>query len=129
SVFDACAHQTRDLIEAMRKDAPEAFVDGGELRIDGGMARSPWFAQRLADLTGLPCAPAVEPETTALGAALFAALGAGLFDSLEGAVEACRAAEALRPALAEDERALRYARWRDAVARCRGVAPGSESPP
>ena len=52
AVFDASALQTRDLLEAMRADAPEALGPGSELRIDGGMARSAWFAQRLADLTG-----------------------------------------------------------------------------
>ncbi|MEJ0067113.1 MAG: hypothetical protein WDM85_18280 [Caulobacteraceae bacterium] len=38
---------------------------------------SPWFAQRLADLTGLVVGRASYQETTALGAALFAGLGAG----------------------------------------------------
>lgn len=122
AVFDACAFQSRDLIEAMRRDAPEAFDAGGELRIDGGMARSRWFAQRLADLTGLPCAPAVEPETTALGAALFAAIGAGLYPSLEAAGAARAAGESFTPRLAPADREARYVRWLDAVARCRGAA-------
>jgi glycerol kinase len=125
AVFDACAHQSRDLIEAMRRDAPEAFDGGGELRIDGGMARSAWFAQRLADLTGLPCVPAVEPETTALGAALFAAIGAGLFPSLEAATAARASGQTYNPGLADADREARYARWLDAVARCRGGAPES----
>jgi glycerol kinase len=56
AAFDAAALQTRDLIEAMRADAPDAFGPASELRIDGGMSRSPWFSQRLADLTGLPVA-------------------------------------------------------------------------
>jgi len=113
ALFDACVLQTRDLIEAMGQDAPGAFSRGGELRIDGGMARSPWFAQRLADLTGLP-------ETTALGAALFAALGAGLFDSLEATERARTPVEPARPGLAVADRDARYRLWRDAVARCRG---------
>ena len=40
ATFDACALQTRDLIEAMREDAPHAFGSESELRIDGGMAKS-----------------------------------------------------------------------------------------
>jgi glycerol kinase len=39
ATFDACALQTRDLIEAMRADAPHAFGAKAELRIDGGMSR------------------------------------------------------------------------------------------
>jgi glycerol kinase len=42
ATFDACALQTRDLIEAMQADAPEAFGAAAELRIDGGMSPSGW---------------------------------------------------------------------------------------
>ena len=58
-----------------------------EFRIDGGMAKSRWFAQRLADLTGLEVARADYAEATALGAALFAGIGAGLFASMDEAAE------------------------------------------
>jgi glycerol kinase len=120
ALFDACALQTRDLIEAMGRDAPGAFDHGGELRIDGGMARSRWFAGRLADLTGLPTAPAAFPETTALGAALFASLGAGLYESLEATERARPPVEAAKPRLRAEERDERYRQWRAAVALCCG---------
>src|SRR4029079_18383752 len=38
AAFDACALQPRDLIEALRADAPQAFKGSQELRIDGGMS-------------------------------------------------------------------------------------------
>jgi glycerol kinase len=119
AMFDACAFQARDLIEAMLKDVPRAFAHGGELRIDGGMARSGWFGQRLADLTGLPVAPAAYPETTALGAALFAGIGAGLFDGPEAAAAVAASGERLEPTMTDKERRARYARWLDAVAHTR----------
>jgi len=119
AAFDACALQTRDLIEAMRADAPEAFRGQVELRIDGGMSRSPWFSQRLADLTGVSVCRATYQETTALGAALFAGLGAGVYASLEEAVGARPKTEGYRPDLAMDARERAYARWLDAVNRVR----------
>ncbi|MFY8144366.1 MAG: glycerol kinase GlpK [Caulobacter sp.] len=119
ATFDACALQTRDLIEAMRADAPAAFGEAAQLRIDGGMAKSPWFSQRLADLTGLSVRRASYQETTALGAALFAAVGAGLYASIEEAAEASPAAETLAPAMGEHAREAAYARWLDAVPRVR----------
>jgi glycerol kinase len=122
AVFDACALQTRDLIEAMRKDAPSAFAQGAELRIDGGMAQSSWFSQRLAVLTGLPVAPAAYPETTALGAALFAGVGAGVYDSLAAAAQVRPHAEATHPAAPEAWREAKYAAWQDAVSRTRTQA-------
>jgi glycerol kinase len=119
ATFDACALQTRDLIEAMRADAPHAFGDKAELRIDGGMSQSAWFSQRLADLTGIPVCRASYQETTALGAALFAGLGAGLFATVEEAASARPDAELLTPTRDSHMREAAYARWLDAVPRVR----------
>ncbi|MFT4253035.1 MAG: glycerol kinase GlpK [Caulobacter sp.] len=119
ATYDACALQSRDLIEAMRADAPDAFLGEAQLRIDGGMSKSAWFSQRLADLTGLPVARASYQETTALGAALFAGLGAGVYESLEAAARARPAAEDLKPAMALHAREAAYARWLDCVPRVR----------
>ncbi|MDG2528661.1 glycerol kinase GlpK [Caulobacter endophyticus] len=119
ATYDACALQSRDLIEAMRADAPDAFLGEAQLRIDGGMSKSAWFSQRLADLTGLPVARSSYQETTALGAALFAGLGAGLYDTLEAAARARPSAEDLKPAKGVHDREAAYARWLDAVPRVR----------
>ena len=120
AAFDASALQTRDLLEAMRADAPEALGPKAELRIDGGMARSAWFAQRLADLTDQGVYRVTYQETTALGAALFAGLKAGVYGSLEEAAAARPKGESLAPALDAHIREAAYARWLDAVARVRG---------
>ena len=120
AAFDAGALQTRDLLEAMRADAPEALGPDAELRIDGGMARSAWFAQRLADLTGQGVYRVTYQETTALGAALFAGLKAGVYGSLEEAAAARPRGESLAPGLDTHAREAAYARWLDAVARVRG---------
>jgi glycerol kinase len=120
AAFDAAALQTRDLIEAMRADAPQSFAGGAELRIDGGLSRSDHFAQRLADLAGLTVARAAHQETTALGAAMFAALGAGLHADLGAAATLRPAIHEFAPTLAAGPREAAYARWLDAVRRVRG---------
>lgn len=117
--FDASALQTRDLIEAMRADAPQAFHGGVELRIDGGMSRSERFSQRLADLTGVDVCRAHYLEMTALGAALFAGLGAGLHADLAAAAQARSDTDAFAPEFDPHRRETIYARWLDAVARVR----------
>jgi glycerol kinase len=119
ATYDSCALQSRDLIEAMRADAPHAFGEEAQLRIDGGMSKSAWFSQRLADLTGMPVHRASYLETTALGAALFAGLGAGVYPTLEAAAAARPAAEALSPSMPLHQREAAYARWLDAVPRVR----------
>lgn len=117
SAYEACALQTADLIEAMRADAPQAFRAGSELRIDGGMSRSAWFAQRLADLTGQAVARARYEETTALGAALFAGLGAGIYASVEEAAAARPTTEPSAPQTSPADREVARKRWREAVGR------------
>jgi len=119
AAFDASALQTRDLIEAMRADAPHAFKGQPELRIDGGMARSAWFSQRLADLTGISVCRATFEETTALGAALFAGVGAGVFKTVEEAANARPKTEGYQPQMSAEPRERAYARWLDAVNRVR----------
>ncbi|MDP3299660.1 MAG: FGGY-family carbohydrate kinase, partial [Phenylobacterium sp.] len=74
-------------------------------------------AQRLADLTGQRVARASYEETTALGAALFAGLGAGLYPDVEAAAAARPTTEPSAPALDPALRQIGQARWRDAVRR------------
>jgi glycerol kinase len=119
ATMDASALQTRDLIEAMRADAPQAFGGSVELRIDGGMSRSAWFSQRLADLTGVSVCRATYQETTALGAALFAGVGSGVYRDVEEAAGARPRTEGYTPRMGDDLREGAYARWLDAVARVR----------
>jgi len=119
AAFDACALQTRDLVEAMRADAPQAFKGDVELRIDGGMSRSAWFSQRLADLTGVGVCRATYRETTALGAALFAGVGAGVYADVAEAAAARPKTESFSPRFSTDRRERAYARWLDAVNRVR----------
>jgi glycerol kinase len=121
AAFDACALQTRDLIEAMRMDAPGALGPDATLRIDGGMARSAFFSQRLADLTGVAVDRAIFEETTALGAALFAGIGAGVFADVTEAAAARPAVEPFAPIMAGDARDAAFGRWRDAIRRVRSA--------
>ena len=69
-------YQTRDLIDAMRADWPDA--DGTVLRVDGGMTASDAAMQFLADILDAPVDRPVVMETTALGAAYLAGLAAGV---------------------------------------------------
>lgn len=121
AAFDACALQTRDLIEAMRADAPQAFAGSVEMRIDGGMSKSPWFSQRLADLTGVRVCRSTYQETTALGAALFAGVGAGVYRDVAEATASRPRTEGYGPRRDEAFREAAYARWLDAVARVRAT--------
>lgn len=113
AALEAMAQQTHDLAAAFAADgAPWAA-----LRIDGGMSANDWMAQDLADILDLPVERPDFVETTALGAALSAAVGAGLYPSLTAAAAAMRGpARHFAPAMEADVRVERLARWRRALA-------------
>jgi glycerol kinase len=78
------------------------------------MARNDWFLRCQADVLGRPVARPAHSESTALGAAFLAAIGAGLADR---AKLAALVADATRfePTLPAPERAAKLAAWRRAV--------------
>jgi glycerol kinase len=107
------AHQTLDLAAAFAADG----AAWSALRIDGGMAANDWMAQDIADLTGLGVVRPDLVETTALGAAMLAAVGAGQHPSLAAAAEAMIGpARQFAPRMAEAARARRIAEWDAALA-------------
>ncbi|MBN9590284.1 MAG: glycerol kinase [Alphaproteobacteria bacterium 64-11] len=120
AALDAVCYQTRDLLEAMRRDIAAAGLKRlTRLKVDGGMVANDWFCQRLADLTGLTVDRPRVTETTALGAAYLAGLGAGLFRSEKDIAARWALDRRFKPALKPAERDRLYAGWQRAVRRVR----------
>jgi glycerol kinase len=116
AALDAVCYQTRDLLEAMRRDMAAAGLSRlRALKVDGGMVANDWFCQRLADITGLPVDRPVVTETTALGAAYLAGLGAGLFKSERDIAARWALDRRFVPAMKRAERELLYRGWLRAV--------------
>lgn len=120
AALDSVCYQTRDLLEAMAGDMRAAGL--GRLRtlkVDGGMVGNDWFCQRLADLTGLAVERPVVTETTALGAAYLAGLGAGLFKDTKDIGARWALDRRFAPAMKKPLRDGLYAGWLKAVTRVR----------
>lgn len=113
AALEAMAHQTHDLAEAFAADGTAWQT----LRIDGGMSANDWMAQDLADMLNVTVERPDFVETTALGAAMLAAVGAGIHPRLEDAAKAMRGkVRRFGPAMADGAREERLARWRKALA-------------
>jgi xylulokinase len=84
AVLEGSGFALRDILEAMRA----AGLDVRRLTIVGGGAKGPLWRQIKADVTGLPVRVPVSVETTATGAAILAAVAAGLHDDIASAVDA-----------------------------------------
>jgi glycerol kinase len=113
------AYQTRDVVEAMQSDTGRPLT---ELRVDGGASVMDVLCQFQADLIGIPVSRPRQTETTVLGAAFLAGLGAGAWTDadLTGLWKLDRDFE---PAISRDEADALQAQWRRAVERSRNWSP------
>lgn len=116
AALEGIAHQAADLLAAMRKDAARPIP---MLRVDGGAAACDVLMQIQADLAGVPIDRPRDVETTALGAAMMAGLGAGVWrDAAE--LAAVRGTDTVfRPQSTPASRREARRTWRRAVRRAR----------
>jgi ribulokinase len=84
ALLEAVALGTRNILWTMETRG----VPIREMTACGGVLRSPFWLQLHADVTGLPITVTREPEATAFGSAILAAVGAGAFASLPEAAGA-----------------------------------------
>ncbi len=107
ATVESVVYQTHDLFEAMAKDGVEPTA----LRVDGGMSANSWMCNYLSDILDMPVLRPKVLETTALGAAYLAGLGAGLYLSLEDVAGQWAAEATFTPTLDAKTRKTRLADW------------------
>jgi len=116
AALESVVFQTRDLLDAMRRDWRSGEAET-VLRVDGGMAASDWTMQRLADILDVPVDRPIIHETTALGAAWLAASFAGLWPDKDGFARAWTLERRFMPDMDDRQRKRLLKGWRDAVRR------------
>jgi xylulokinase len=124
AVAEGVAFAMRDALEVLRA----LGLGHGELLLTGGGARSAFLRRLQADVYGAPVRAAARDDAPAYGAALLAAVGAGVYPDLVAAARATTArgpAESPDPA-ARDAYEAAYARFR-ALAGAARPAAGAES--
>ena len=114
AVLEACAYQTRDIVDAMEKDAGHALPS---LKVDGGMVANNLLMQIQSDILNVPVIRPRISETTALGAAYAAGLAVGFWSSREELRQNWSEDRSWQPTLTEKERAIGYRNWKKAVER------------
>lgn len=116
AALESVAFQTRDLLDAMRKDW-RAGAGKTVLRVDGAMVASDWTMQRLADLLDAPVDRPTTLETTALGAAWLAGSRAGAWPDEAAFAKSWSLDRQFEPHMDKSLRAAKMRGWRDAVRR------------
>ena len=114
AALEAVAYQSHDLLACFAADSgsrPET------IRVDGGMAANGWLMQFLADILDTPIERPTVIETTALGAAFMAGLGAGVYDSLLDIKTFWHLDQRFTPDMANKDRQLLLSGWSQALRR------------
>ena len=111
ATLEAMGQQTADLVDALAADG----VPAARLRVDGGMVANDWLCQDLADSLGVTVERPRVIETTALGAAMLAGVGAGLFADLAAASAMAAPDRSFVPGIDGGARQNRRTRWARAV--------------
>ena len=117
AALEAIAFQSADLMTAMAKDCG---FQPKQLQVDGGASANRFLMQFQADIMNVPVVRPQVMETTALGAALLAGMGVGIFGSFDDITKVWRRDLTFEPTLPDYERQNLLHGWHRAVDRSRG---------
>jgi glycerol kinase len=132
ATLEGIALQVRDLLEAMSKDtrlgvgAAHGGAQPGQktkLRVDGGAASNDLLMQLQADIADVVVERPADVESTGRGAAMLAALGAGVVQGQEELEPMLSIAARFEPQMPPAVRAEKLNRWADALRRARTAPP------
>ncbi len=114
AVLEGIALQNVDILTAMESDfgAPLKV-----LKVDGGASQNDLLMQMQCDFLGTTIVRPKMVETTALGAALFAGLGAGIFTDLDDVRNTWKADRTFEPVMGDATREHHLALWAQALQR------------
>lgn len=111
AALEAIAYRVCDVLHAVEQAGAETV---SHIRADGGAARNNRLLQIQADLQGTVLERPAHTETTAMGAALFAGIGAGVLPA-DAPRRWWQGERRFEPQLAAGERSARYAAWQRVV--------------
>jgi glycerol kinase len=114
AVLEATAYQTRDVVEAMEKDAG---IKLKSVRVDGGMVGNELLMQFQADILNREVVRPVVQETTALGAAYAAGLAVGFYSGVEELRSKWKSDRIWKPEMTHADSDRLYGGWKKAVTR------------
>jgi glycerol kinase len=108
----AIALQSSELINAMCSDASNSI---SILKADGKAADDAFLMQYQSDILGIPVQVPSFVESTALGAAYLAMIGAGLYSSISEIPENKNELKEYRPMMKADEKEHELFKWKTAI--------------
>lgn len=112
--LEAMAYQTDDVVTLMQQASGLKLET---LKVDGGVSRSEFLMQYLADLLDVAVHRMNDAELTAKGAGYLAGLASGFWQSATEILAQREASDLFIPAMGDNQRNISRACWKDAVQR------------
>jgi glycerol kinase len=116
AALESIAYQVADLMDAVETDTNATLQ---ELRVDGGASANDGLMQFQADILGVPVVRPSMTETTALGAAFLAGLGAGFWKEVQAITDLPREERRFEPRLPRSQASAMRQRWNEAISRAK----------
>ena len=112
ATLESLAYQSADVLGAMERDSG---VRLSALKVDGGASANNFLMQFQSDIIQTEVLRPSCTETTALGAAYFAGLAVGYWESLEDIRQNWQLSGSFKPAMSSETAAEKLAGWHKAV--------------
>lgn len=110
AALDCIAYQITDVIKAM---STESGIDISELRVDGGPTKNKYLMQFQSDIAHVTVQVPSSEELSGIGAAYAAGIAVGIYNKKEVLNKMTRTR--FTPQMQSEERAQKYAGWKNAV--------------
>ena len=117
AALESIAFQVRDVLVAMQRDFGSNVA---ELRADGGASENDLLMQFQSDILGIDVVRPQVMETTALGAAYFAGLATGYWDSIDSIKNLSESNQSFSPAMKNEVLEAHLSNWQKALERAKG---------
>ena len=114
AALEGVALQIHDLAEAMKRDSGRTIPS---FKVDGGASANDLMMQFQADTLGTEVVRPKNLQTTSLGAAFLAGLGAGVWSDTDAIRRAWKVDKVFKPKMKADVREKHLSKWRRAVER------------
>jgi len=123
AALESIAYQVADLMDAVQTDTRTPLQ---ELRVDGGASANDSLMQFQADILGVSVVRPAMTESTALGAAYLAGLGAGFWKEVQAISDLPREERRFEPRMPSSRARDMRERWNEAISRAKSWEAAAE---
>lgn len=114
ATLEAIAYQVTDVLKLMER---ESGVTAQSLRVDGGACANNFLMQFQADMINVEVVRPQNVESTAIGAALLAGIGCGIWQANALPTQFANIEQVFKPAMTDSQRKEKLNGWQSAISK------------